>query len=100
MSAVDFAYLEGFAAGDEGVVREVLELFLEQAARWRAGLAAPGEGWRDLAHNIKGTARGVGAGPLAAVAERAEHDGPGLAGELGAALAEAVAAVEGYLARS
>jgi outer membrane receptor for ferric coprogen and ferric-rhodotorulic acid len=32
--AVDFGYLEGFAAGDSGVVDEVLELFREQAALW------------------------------------------------------------------
>lgn len=98
-AAVDFSYLEGFAAGDGGVVREVLQLFLQQAEVWRAGLAAPDEGWRDLAHSIKGTARGIGAGPLGDVAAAAEHQGPERAPEVAQALAAAVAEVEAYLAR-
>ena len=73
MGAVDFGYLEGFAAGDAGVVREVLDLFLAQAKVWDAGLAAPDPaGLRDLAHNIKGTARGVGAGPHAVFRRKAQ----------------------------
>jgi HPt (histidine-containing phosphotransfer) domain-containing protein len=95
--AVDFSYLEGFAAGDSTVVREVLELFVDQARLWDAGLAAPDDGWRDLAHTIKGTARGIGAAPLGDLAAEAEHAGPQRAPELRAALAAAVAEVEAYL---
>jgi HPt (histidine-containing phosphotransfer) domain-containing protein len=96
--AVDFAYLEGFAAGDRGVVREVLQIFLDQAKAWAGGLAAPDDGWRDLAHTIKGSARGIGARPLGDLAETAEREGPGQAEALRTELAAAVAEIEAYLA--
>src|SRR5687768_2865654 len=63
--AVDFDYLEGFAAGDMQVVTEVLALFQGQAEGWipRIERADPAD-WRDLAHTIKGSARGIGAAAL------------------------------------
>jgi HPt (histidine-containing phosphotransfer) domain-containing protein len=70
--AVDFAYLEGYAAGDQGVVDEVLALFVEQAALWGRMLDPEAVGWRDAAHTVKGAARGVGAHALAAACEAAE----------------------------
>lgn len=97
--AVDFEYLESYAAGDLQVVSEVLGLFRMQAEGWRAALANPGEGWRDLVHTIKGSARGIGATALADLCERAEHGDPALAPQVEAALADADAAVEGYLTR-
>jgi len=96
---VDFEYLEGFAAGDMGVVTDVLALFQGQAEGWQARLDAPGDGWRDLAHTIKGSARGIGATALGDVADRAEFGDPSMAPELRAALADALAAIEGYLTR-
>jgi HPt (histidine-containing phosphotransfer) domain-containing protein len=99
MGAVDFGYLEGFAAGDRTVVREVLELFLEQAKLWDEGLAAArDDGWRDLAHSIKGTARGIGARALGDAAEAAERDGPARAGELRGRLTDTTTEVRAYLA--
>jgi len=97
--AVDFEYLETFAAGDMAVVTDVLALFQGQAEGWMARLDAPGDGWRDLAHTIKGSARGIGATGLGEVADRAEHGDPSLAPELRAALADALAEIEGYLTR-
>ncbi len=70
--AVDFAYLEGFAAGDSGVVDEVLALFREQAALWTPMLDPGHPGWRDAVHTVKGAARGVGAFALGEVCERCE----------------------------
>ncbi|WP_454714890.1 Hpt domain-containing protein [Caulobacter segnis] len=70
--AVDFAYLEGFAAGDSGVVEEVLALFREQAALWTPMLDSTHPGWRDAVHTVKGAARGVGAVQLGEVCERCE----------------------------
>lgn len=70
--AVDFGYLEGFAAGDAQVVEEVLNLFREQAALWSNLLDPAGEGWRDAVHTIKGAARGVGAFALGDACEAAE----------------------------
>jgi HPt (histidine-containing phosphotransfer) domain-containing protein len=72
--AVDFTYLEGFAAGDQGVVDEVLAIFREQASMWLRLLdpAVEGEAWRDAAHTLKGSALGVGAGALAEACSAAE----------------------------
>jgi hypothetical protein len=74
--AVDFGYLEGFAAGDQQVVDEVLALFREQAALWSGLLDPATEGWRDAVHTIKGASRGVGAFALGEVCEAAERGGP------------------------
>ncbi len=71
--AVDFAYLEGFAAGDSGVVDEVLALFREQAAMWAPMLDPAHAGWRDAVHTVKGAARGVGAFSLGDVCEGVEE---------------------------
>ena len=73
--AVDFQYLETYAGGDLGVVEEVLALFREQAELWQKLLdpAAPGQGWRDAVHSLKGSARGIGAGALGEVCEAAER---------------------------
>jgi HPt (histidine-containing phosphotransfer) domain-containing protein len=99
--AVDFDYLETYAAGDRQVIAEVLGLFLGQARGWSAELAAPDAArWRDLAHTIKGSARGIGAGPLAEAADRGERGAPDLAADLRAALHATVADIERYLARA
>lgn len=97
--AVDFDYLETFAAGDMQVVTEVLALFQGQAETWLRKLDAPGEGWRDLAHTIKGASRGIGANALGDAADRAEKGDASLAPELRTALNDALAAIEGYLTR-
>ena len=73
--AVDFGYLEDFAAGDFGVVDEVLALFREQASLWSAMLDPASEGWLDAVHTIKGAARGVGAFQLGDACEAVEQQG-------------------------
>jgi hypothetical protein len=93
---VDFSYLEGFAAGDETVVDEVLELFREQSAIW-GGMLAPGhEGWRDAVHTIKGAARGVGAFQLGDICEMCEAGGPGRLNSVRDALDAALADIAAY----
>jgi hypothetical protein len=74
---VDFAYLEGFAAGDGEVVDEVLALFREQSALWGAMLRPDHEGWRDAVHTLKGASRGVGAFRLGDACEACEAAGAG-----------------------
>ena len=96
---VDFDYLENFAAGDMQVVTEVLALFLTQAEGWRTKLESPGDEWRDLAHTIKGAARGIGATVLGDMADRAERGDAAMAPELRAALETTAAEIEGYLTR-
>ena len=76
--AVDFEYLEGFAAGDVTVIEEVLELFRQQAALWSGMLDPSFEGWRDAVHTIKGAARGVGAFAVGEAAAAAEPIDPTL----------------------
>jgi HPt (histidine-containing phosphotransfer) domain-containing protein len=97
MSAVDFAYLEHFAAHDVDVVRDVLDLFLQQAELWRGRLGS-GEDLRDLAHTIKGAARGIGANDLGHACELAEFGGPQHIPPMTAALDEAVAEIVAYQA--
>ena len=72
--AVDFGYLETYAGGDMALVEEVLGLFREQAGMWVRLLdpKAAAEAWRDAAHTLKGSARGIGAGALADACEAAE----------------------------
>jgi HPt (histidine-containing phosphotransfer) domain-containing protein len=94
--AVDFAYLEEFAAGDQQVVDEVLGLFREQAALWAGLLDAASDGWRDAVHTIKGASRGVGAFPLGEVCERVERAGPAALDEVRHALDLALADIAAY----
>jgi hypothetical protein len=96
--AVDFGYLEGFAAGDAGVISEVLNLFQEQAAAWRARLSPDDPACADVLHTIKGTSRGVGAGRLAAASEAAEAD-PARLPEVVVALEATLAEMAAYQAR-
>jgi HPt (histidine-containing phosphotransfer) domain-containing protein len=99
--AVDFPYLEDFAAGDLGVVEEVLALFRQQAELWSGMLDAGSEGWRDAVHTIKGAARGVGAFALGEACAQAEIHGvarlPDVQHALDAALSD-IAAYEHELA--
>lgn len=98
--AVDFEYLESFMAGDMQIVTEVLSLFQGQAEGWQARLEVPAAAdWRDLAHTIKGAARGIGAVALGDVADRAERGDASMAPELKRALADTLAEIEGYLTR-
>lgn len=99
-TAFDFGYLETFTAGDRQVIAEVLALFLGQAEAWAAQLDDPGEGWRDLVHTMKGSARGIGATALGDICDRAERGDPSQAPEVRAALADAVAAITAYMARA
>jgi HPt (histidine-containing phosphotransfer) domain-containing protein len=94
--AVDFAYLEGFAAGDEALVDEVLALFREQSALWGAMLSADHEGWRDALHTLKGAARGVGAFALGDACETCETAGPHRLPLVHAALDRALVDIAAY----
>jgi len=97
--AVDFDYLERFTAGDTQVMTEVLEIFRTQADGWLVGLDSPGDGWRDLVHLIKGSAKGIGANVLGEIADRAERADAAMAPEVRAALLDVLADIEGYLSR-
>lgn len=94
--AVDFAYLERFAAGDAAVIDEVLEIFREQAAIWAQMIDPASEGWRDAVHTVKGASRGIGAFQLGDACEQAETLGPAGLHAVRDALDAAVADVAAY----
>lgn len=93
--AVDFPHLEAFAAGDMGVVDEVLGLFREQASIWGPMLDPAQPGWRDAAHTVKGMARGIGAWALGDACEAAEA-GTGSLGAVRLEIDRALADVAAY----
>lgn len=63
---VDMAHLARQTMGDRALEQEVLGLFAQQAAGVKEQYAKSGQVDRlRMAHNLKGSARGVGAFPLA-----------------------------------
>ncbi|MBI3439833.1 MAG: Hpt domain-containing protein [Proteobacteria bacterium] len=71
MLVFDRAHFDHMTGGDRALQIEVLELFRQQVEAWRT-LLASGEGWREAAHTLKGSARGIGLNVLAAACEAAE----------------------------
>src|ERR1700742_1941770 len=72
--AIDFSHLEQYVGGDQGIIREVLALFSDQARTVLPILdpAGPPDQWRNAAHSLKGSALGIGATALAAACGDAE----------------------------
>ncbi len=72
--AIDFNHLEHYVGGDQGIIREVLALFSDQARTVLPLLdpEGPSDQWRSAAHSLKGSALGIGAGPLAEACGEAE----------------------------
>ena len=97
MASVDFAYLASYAAGDRQVIVEVLGLFQGQAELWAEQLADPGQDRRDLAHTVKGAARGIGATALGDVADLVEQGAADQVPALKAALDEVLGDIAAYL---
>jgi HPt (histidine-containing phosphotransfer) domain-containing protein len=98
--AIDVAHLARMTFGEKGLQGEVLRLFDRQAAMLLARMkAAPPADLATLAHTLSGSARGIGAKRVAAVAEAVElaasgrKDPAGALNELAAAITEARAAI-------
>ena len=102
--AIDFNHLEHYVGGDQAIIREVLALFSDQARTVLPQLDPAGsvDQWRSAAHSLKGSALGIGAGPLAEACGDAEtaKDAPAaekiaararIADRLGAVLADIAA---------
>ena len=67
---VDFGFLERLAAGDQDLMREVLDIFLEESVGWAQRLAGDtGGDLADLVHTLKGSGRAVGAHELGDLCE-------------------------------
>jgi hypothetical protein len=101
MTILDCAHFDHMTGADRALQLEVLGLFRGQVEGWR-GAFASGEGWREAAHTMKGSARGIGFTQLAAACEAAERaDEAGRAAALAqveAALGKALVALEQFAA--
>jgi HPt (histidine-containing phosphotransfer) domain-containing protein len=78
---VDLAHLDRYTGGDLALDREILSLFDTQCSQMLAKLEelAPefsdAKSWHEIAHSLKGAARGIGAFALADAAAEAEMAG-------------------------
>ncbi|HZL32337.1 MAG TPA: Hpt domain-containing protein [Pseudolabrys sp.] len=98
-AAIDRGHLRRMTFGDRTLEQDVLELFDRQATiligRMRAGDAAV---VGSLAHTLKGSALGIGAGPVADAAQSVENAvgqaAAGSAGDVSAAIDRLAAKVE------
>jgi HPt (histidine-containing phosphotransfer) domain-containing protein len=96
---IDRPHLARMTLGDPALAREVLALFDRQIETLlgRIGAAEP-SAVPALAHTIKGSARGVGAWPMARAAEVVEAAPPDARASALAALATAAAATRAAIA--
>lgn len=95
---IDLDHLARQTMGQKDLETEVLTLFLRQARQCVRNIAAATPKERQgFAHSLKGSARGVGAFPLAEAAERLEADPASDAAY--DALAAAVVDVENFLTK-
>ena len=80
-TAIDLEHLARYTGGEKELNAEVLRLFDGQITRMVAELdslivSRDGKRWREVAHTIKGAARGVGAFSMGDLAARAEPVDP------------------------
>ena len=71
---VDLDHFAQYTFGDGALEAELFDLFLTNGKRYLANLAAAKDlaAWRDAAHGLKGSARGIGAVIVARLSETAE----------------------------
>ena len=71
---VDLVHLARYTMGNRSLEREVLELFRQQSTLHLSRMqeAANERAWREAAHTVKGSAKGIGAWHVATTAEEAE----------------------------
>ena len=78
---VDLGHLDRYTGGSRALNEEILRLFETQCRELLAKLealikTADAKSWREVAHSLKGAARGVGAFALADAAAEAEAAHP------------------------
>lgn len=102
-ATLDLAHLASQTGGDRALQRDLLDLFILQAAEFRAriGHLEDPAGAGDLVHRIKGSARAIGAFGLSAAAEDFEcalsaHRPLALV-SMTTALTKALSAIEAHL---
>ena len=91
LAAIDRAHLKAMTMGDEALARDVLALFERQGAMMMKRLpGADAKAKAEMAHALKGSARGIGAWRVADAATLVEIAGDAIAlKELDEAVAEA-----------
>jgi hypothetical protein len=103
MTVLDRAHFDHMTGADRALQLEVLSLFRGQVEGWTTAFDA-GPGWREAVHTLKGSARGIGLGALAAACEAAERaadaESAGAILHVRAALAEALGALEQFAAEA
>lgn len=94
----DRAHFAHMTGGDAGLEVEIVQIFRTQTELWSRLLIAdaPTPIWRDAAHTVKGSARGLGLWVLAEACERAEELGKAGAVE-GALVSQALTTVRASL---
>jgi HPt (histidine-containing phosphotransfer) domain-containing protein len=103
---IDFEHLKRMTLGDAGLEQEVLAMFAAQSARLVSTLATMPAEAGALAHNLKGSARAIGAFAVADAAARLEtviaggSEPTATLAELDDAVAQARAEIEALLRRS
>lgn len=91
--ALDEAHLQRMSLGDRALEREVLQIFVRQAAMMTGRLAGAEPALvAAAAHTLTGSARGIGAWRVAQAAERLERASAAGTDALDAAIAELKAA--------
>ncbi|MEI8276357.1 MAG: Hpt domain-containing protein [Hyphomicrobiales bacterium] len=99
LAAIDRRHLARMTLGDRSLEQEVLQLFDRQASllieRMRnIDRAGDGAAIGALAHTLKGSAAGIGAGPVARAAEAAEQAAVHAPGDLSATIDRLAQAVD------
>ncbi|MEM7619787.1 MAG: Hpt domain-containing protein [Pseudomonadota bacterium] len=71
---IDVEHLDKLTMGDVSVKEEVLKLFCEHSDSYieRLRSSQSAKDWREAAHSLKGSARGIGAWHVATQAEKLE----------------------------
>ncbi len=80
---IDWEHLARYTLGNKDVEKEVLELFARQSSHYVEKLknATDASAWKEAAHTIKGSARGIGAWRVATKAEALEKLGEQAVGD-------------------
>ncbi|MAM94132.1 Hpt domain-containing protein [Parvibaculum sp.] len=97
--AIDLVHLSKYTLGNRSLENELLGLFRTQADLYLARLdsAADETEWKNAAHSLKGSARGLGAWALAELAEEAEATALAARDSVMARIREATAAVNAFI---
>ena len=97
--AIDLVHLSKYTLGNRSLENELLGLFRTQADLYLARLdgAADETEWKNAAHSLKGSARGLGAWALADLAEEAEKTALAARDGVMARIREATSAVNAFI---